>query len=155
MRDFGRIAASFWQRGQFSFSIGCKSKAGPDVLTGEIGKLFQEIFLCHPAGKVFQDVCDCHPCPANARLAASLSGFDGYDLLIVHTRILPQSREDKAEPRGEDRIDPPKGSKYVAKAGPGSELTEPCLGVHTAFPLFSGGSSLERSLGTDRDRGPV
>jgi hypothetical protein len=83
-RDSSQRGVSFRERRQFSLSIRGESKTRADVFSGEIGKLFQEFFLGHAAGQVFQNIRDRHPGCANARLAASLAGFNGYDLFVVH-----------------------------------------------------------------------
>jgi hypothetical protein len=83
-RNSGQREDSFRERRQFSLSIRSESKTHPDVFSGEIGELFQEFFLGHAAGQVLQNIGDCHPGSTNARLAASLAGFNGYDIFVFY-----------------------------------------------------------------------
>ena len=91
VRGSGQITVSFRQRCQFPLSIGCESKTRADVLGSKIRKLLQKLLLGHPACQVFQNIRNRHSGSANAWFAASLSGFDSYDSLIVHTQHLSTS----------------------------------------------------------------
>lgn len=55
-----------------------------NVLSGEIWKIFEDFFLCHPGSEIFKHVINCDSHAANARLAAALAGFNRDDVLVTH-----------------------------------------------------------------------
>jgi hypothetical protein len=89
VKDSGRRGASRRKSRERAFTIGCKRKAGANVLFGEVRKVSQQLLMRHAACQILQYVRDRHACPPDARFAASLVWLNRDDLVVVHMLTLP------------------------------------------------------------------
>src|SRR5689334_1328199 len=71
-------------------TVGGKREAGKDVLSGQVGEVFENLLLRHAGGEIFKYVVDRHAHAADAGLAAALSRLDGDDLAVVHTLMIAE-----------------------------------------------------------------
>ncbi len=65
-----------------------KRKACVNIFKLQFREVTQHFFAAHSSSEVFEDVTDSDPHPANAGLAASLSGFYRNSVLIIHSCII-------------------------------------------------------------------
>ena len=70
---------------QLPLTIRRVSKARPDVIQSELGKVSNDFVRRHASCQVLQNVLDRDPKPPNARFPTSLVRLHGDDFPIVHT----------------------------------------------------------------------
>ena len=82
-RGFGQIRASRCASTEL-LSVGGIGQAGSDIVFGKVWEVVQNFLSSHATSKIGENIVDGNPHPANAGLAPALTGFEGYDLRVIH-----------------------------------------------------------------------
>jgi len=68
------------------FSISGVGESGANVLQRQLGKLIHDLLIGHPSGEPAQNIVNADAHTTDARPPATLAGFDGDNLAIIHAR---------------------------------------------------------------------
>ena len=59
-------------------------RTGPNIFSGQLGKVPQDFVLGHTTCEIFQDILHGDAQSPDARFAATLARLDCYDLTVIH-----------------------------------------------------------------------